>query len=287
MEENYEFEKQKNELIKKLDEEINLNGNPCISISSVLELIKEPFNKIEVATKTYNKHFNNPNSEYYQMTVEQICEKWEQKGADSRHYGSLLDNYIGYNLNNETDELELFNLDYDRDNDERLNGLCNSFDEFVNDYLKNHPELIYITREKSVFYNIPGTDQYITGRFDALFFNTLKKRFLIVDWKSSAEIEKKSTPWTTKLLGPCKDLLNLNWYTYTLQVYFYKTALENNYCKGYDVDCVIVQLPGTIVTESNKLYNVNNPAFEYNKEYMDKLFIYAHKKKILLDKKNE
>lgn len=271
---------------KKLEEEKILNGEPCLSISAVLGMLEEPFDQIGVATKTYNKHYNNPNSEYYHLTVEQICEKWAAKGADSRHYGSLLDNYIGYNLNHQEDELELFNLDYDRDGDERLNNICTSFDDFVKEVLNEHPELEFVTREKYLYYNIPNTNQYIRGRFDALFYNTKKNRYLIVDWKSSGDIDKKPSPWTGKLLGPCKDILALNWNTYTLQVYFYKTALENSgwLNEGEGVDCIIVQLPGHVITESNKMYCMHNPAFDYDKSFMDKLFVWAHKKNMLINK---
>lgn len=273
---------------QNLEQEKEISKEFCLSISSVLGMLEEPFDQISVATKTYNKHFNNPNSEYYQKSIEEICEMWSQKGATSRQYGAILDNYIGYNLNHQEDELELFNLDYDRDGDERLNNICTSFDNFVKDVLEQHPELEFVTREKTLYYQIPGTEQYIRGRFDALFYNTNKKRYLIVDWKSSGDVDKKPSPWTGKLLGPCKDLLALNWNTYTLQVYFYKTALENSgwLNEGEGVDCIIIQLPGHIVPESNKMYCMHNPAFEYKKDFMDKLFIWAHKKNILLNKKN-
>ena len=271
---------------QNLEEEKTFNGGECLSISAVLGLLEEPFDQIGVATKTYNKHYDNPNSEYYHKTIEEICEMWSAKGATSRQYGQMLDNYIGYNLNNDQDGLEMFNLDYDRDGDERLNNICTSFDDFVKDILEQHPELEFVTREQTIYYKIPGTEQWIRGRFDALFYNTEKKRYLIVDWKSSGDVDKKPSPWTGRLLGPCKDLLALNWNTYTLQVYFYKTALESSGLlnEGEGVDCIIVQLPGHIIQESNKMYCVHTPAFEYNKEFMDKLFTWAHKKNMLLKK---
>lgn len=279
--------------MKEIDfKERNLNNAPCISISEVLGMISEPFDSQGVAEKTYNKHFNNPNSEYYQMSVEQILEKWSAKGATSRKYGSLLDDYIGLILNHDEDGLELYNLDYDREDDERLNGLCTSFDEFVKEILDTHPELEFVAREKTVWYKVPnkdGKELYIKGRFDCLFYNKVKDRYLIVDWKSSDSIDKKPSPWTSNLLGPCKDLLALNSNTYTLQVYFYKTALTfDGYIEeGKEVDCIIVQLPGKAIPENNgKFYMIHTPSFPYTKEFMDKLFVYAHKKKELLEKKN-
>lgn len=274
-------------LKKKIGEDVELNGNPVLSISAVNGILKKPFDREGVAQKTHDKHVNNPNSEYYKMTVEQIIEKWEAKAATSRQYGSMLDEYIGYNLNKDQDGLEMFNLDYDRDGDERLNNICDSFDNFVNDYLKSRPELTFVTREQMLYYQIPGTDQYIRGRFDALFYNTITNRFLIVDWKTSAEIPHVPGQWTGKLLGPAKELFDMDWYTYTIQVYFYKTALENGYLpEGVKVDCAIVQLPGHIIEESNTNFMVHIPAFNYDKDLLDKIFVFAHKKNILMNKQN-
>ena len=271
---------------QSLEEEKTFNGIECLSISAVLGMLEEPFDQIGVATKTFNKNYNNPNSEYYQKSIEEICEMWTNKASTSREYGKMLDNYIGYNLNKDEDGLEMFNLDYDRDGDERLNNICTSFDDFVKDILEKHPELEFVTREQTLYYKVPNTEYYIRGRFDALFYNTEKKRYLIIDWKSSGDVDKKPSPWTGKLLGPCKNLLDLNWNTYTLQVYFYKTALEASGLlnDGEEVDCIIVQLPGHIINESNKMYCIHKPAFEYDKTFMDKLFIWAHKKNILLKK---
>lgn len=261
----------------------------AISISAVLGLLSEPFDSEGVATKTYNKHFNNPNSEYYKMTVQEIMDKWAAKGAASCHYGSLLDNYIGLILEKADEmDLEMFKLDYDFDGDERLQGVCNSFDRFVEDYLGQHPELEFVTREQTVYLKL-SEGNYVRGRFDALFRNKENGHYLIVDWKSSGSVDKKASPWTGKLLGPAKDLLALNHYTYTLQTYFYKTALENEgyLPEGSVVDCIIVQLPGTVVAESNDVYCVHQTAFPYDKEYMMKIFDYAFKKNLILEKKND
>ena len=275
---------------KEIDfKQIELGENDkYTSISDVITTIKEPFDQIGAATNTRNKHFNNPESEYYHLSIEQICEKWEEKGATSRKYGCMLDDYIGYNLNEDEIGLEEFELDYDKEGDERLNRLCTSFDNFVNDILKQHPELKYVDRERTLYYKVPGYDNfYIKGRLDALFYNAEKDRYLIIDWKSSAAIAKKPDKWTKNLKGPCKELYDMDWYTYTIQVYFYKTALEANYLNGKEADCIIVQLPGAIVPDSGKDYCIHTPAFKYSKEFMDKLFVYIKKKKDLAEKKNE
>ena len=75
---------------------LNIDTNiKKVSISSLLTTIITPFDSEGVSQKTYEKHYDNPQSEYYHMTAEQIREAWSAKGATSTHYGSLLDDYIG------------------------------------------------------------------------------------------------------------------------------------------------------------------------------------------------
>ena len=73
---------------------------------------------------------------------------------------------------------------------------------------------------------------------------------IIIDWKSSGTIDIVTDRWTKNLLGAAKQFPALNWYTYTMQLYFYKTALLNHYLpagtKEEDVDVCIVNLPGDI-----------------------------------------
>ena len=82
------------ERLEKVNGEVKSNMTKYLSISQVLGMLVEPFDSKGVAQKTHDKHFNNPESQYYQMSVEQIMEAWSAKGAESCKYGSLLDDYI-------------------------------------------------------------------------------------------------------------------------------------------------------------------------------------------------
>ena len=145
-----------------------------ISISSMLDTLFTPFDTVGVATNTFNKHFNNPKSEYYQMSVEQIMEAWSEKGRTSTHYGSLLDDYIGSILTGTDADRKLFKLDNGYDYDDRLHGLCDSFDNFYS-VLSKSGDTEFIDREKYLYLKVqdPDTDEdmYLYGRFDALFRN--------------------------------------------------------------------------------------------------------------------
>ena len=261
---------------------------PYISISQVLGLIQEPFDQKGVAEKTYNKHFNNPESQYYQKTIEEICEMWSAKGAESCKYGSLLDDYIGLNLNEaDQSKIELWKLDHNYDWDERLNAHCSAFDDFIS-VLRASGDTKFIAREKTIYYRVG--DWYIKGRFDALFKNERTGKYIVIDWKSSASIDKNKTPWTKNLLGPCGKLPALNWFTYTLQLYFYKKALvESGYLpEGTSIDDVtvmIVNLPDHIIEDTGKRFATHQAAFTYDDNLMNKLFDFAIKKHKIMNVK--
>ena len=275
------------ERLEKVNEEVKSNMKKYLSISQVLGMLVEPFDSKGVAQKTHDKHFNNPESQYYQMSVEQIMEAWSAKGAESCKYGSLLDDYIGMNLNKEPEaKVEMWKLDNNYDWDERLNNLVKSFEQFM-DLVNKSGDMEFITREKTLYYKVPNTDYYIKGRFDALFYNKITNKYVIVDWKSSGTVDKKKTPWTKQLFGPMMKYPALNWYTYTTQVHFYKLALLQS---GYlpegtnpdDIEVLIVQLPGHECAD-HKMYEIHKQAFDFDEDLMNKLFMFASKKNDLMN----
>lgn len=260
---------------------------PVISISNILEQLTKPFDSAAVAQKVYDKHFNNPESQYYQMTIEQIVEAWSNKGAESCRYGSLLDDYIGITLTKTPDDMELYKLDHNYDYDERLHGLCDSFDNFYK-VLTRSGDMQFIDREKTVYYDMG--EFYVKGRFDALFRNNKTGKWVVIDWKSSGIIDK--TNRFDKLLGPAMKFDACNWNTYTMQLYFYKKTLVDS---GYlpagttydDVEVLIVHMPGHVIEDTNENYEICKAAFPFDSELMTRIYWFGFRKKQLLEKQKE
>ena len=267
-----------------------------LSISNALNMLLTPFDSEGVSQKVYENHYDNPQSEYYHMTAEQIRETWSAKGATSTHYGSLLDDYIGCILTGNENDLRLFKLDNGYDYDERLHGLCDSFDNFYS-VLSKSGDTEFIDREKYLylkvknpFHNEEGQNEYMYmyGRFDALFRNKRTGKYILIDWKSSGTVDKVADKWTKKMLGPMFKYPQLNWYQYTLQLYFYKQALLNS---GYlpegtspdDIVVMIVNLPGKIIEGCGQNYQIHQGAIPYNETELNNFYEFAIKKYILLE----
>lgn len=273
---------------------------PTISISAVLDSMERPFDKEGVAEKTHDKHFNNPNSPYYQKTISEIIEMWEAKGKDSCNYGSKLDDYIGAVLTGTENDIKLFKLNNSYDYDKRLQGLCSSFDNFYKLVMKSG-DMVFIDRERTVYYKInvidptsensPNIDYYVKGRFDALFYNKRTCKWVIIDWKSSGTIDKAPTKYTDKFLGPMFKYPALNYYRYTNQLHFYKKTLLANYLpegtKEDDVVIMIVNLPGKQIEESGQNYMTHLAGMKYDPILLDQIYTFAIQKKLLEPKPKE
>ena len=78
---------------------------------------------------------------------------------------------IGIVLEGNEDDKDLFYLDNDVDGDERLKTQVKAFDEFMDD-LPEH--IVFVAREVTLYYKIG--EHYVKGRFDALFYDTIKKK---------------------------------------------------------------------------------------------------------------
>ncbi len=255
------------------------------SISAIISSLEQPFDKDGVAQKTFNKHYENPDSIYYHKSVGEIKEMWENKAAVSRDYGKKLDDYIGARLEGNEDDMLLYKLDYDVADDERLQGLCKSFDDFL-EYFTTNYNVTFIAREQPMYLKVG--DSYVSMRLDALFYNNDTKKYIVIDWKSNNDgIVTKPTIWTENLLGAANSFKNINHNTYTFQVYGYKMALLHHYLPegtdASDIETYIVNLPGHDI-DNGKFFKVHSAAFNYDEELLNGIYTFGIKKNQLLEK---
>ena len=273
----------------KFDSKFLKENSQFISISTALNMIEEGFDADAVISKNYDKWQSDESNKYYGLTPDQIKDIWESKAKQSTDYGSKLDDYIKECLTGDDISKELWEMDNNREGDKRLDNICISFDDFKKDFL-DRDEIIFIDREQTLYYEFEP-NKYIMGRFDALFYNKKTNKYIIIDWKSSGEINKVANRWTKKMLGPANILDQLNYTRYTLQTHTYKLALIKNYLpkdtKPEDILTFIVDLPGNKIQDSDKMYDLCSEAIPYNEELLNNIFKFAFKKKELLKRKNK
>lgn len=285
----------------KLNQEIKDSTIKNISITKALGYLTKPFDKQGVVQKCYERGYDNPNNKYYHMTVEEIIESWNSKAKISMEYGKKLDSYIGAFLEQSQEDLDLYKLYNNVDNDDKLKAHCHAFDEFYKRMTKSGDTYI-VCREQPLFYKL-NDDYSLQGRFDALAYNKRTKKLIVMDWKSNAEVETTVDKFTENLLGPANDLPSKSWWTYTMQTFFYRMCLEQpqylEYMKtivGNDItgiNTLVVNLPDhpydnpKACMGNGEPYTVFGPAFEYNKDKMNSIFDFCIKVDNITSKKKK
>lgn len=282
-------------LLRNTDNKFVDRTLPYITISAVNGYITPEFDKEAIAKKCEEKG-KREECKWTGLSAQDIINMWEEKANVSREYGKLVDDYAEVIL--EGKDKDKYVLNHDVENDERLRNHCLAFDQFYERIMKSG-DVIYIGREIEVWNKVKVDDEefYVKGRLDALFYNKRIKTYIIVDWKSNECITTNYNKWTNHLLGPASILHNIDWNTYSMQVYNYKEALLQNYLpEGTDpnrVKCMIVNLPKAAYDNNDAVlgkgqnYKAYLPAFEYKEDFLNEVFSYAYKKDKLERKKKQ
>lgn len=229
------------------------------SASKIIECLKEPFDQDAIARKTFTKHFEDPESQYYHMSVDDIKKLWESKAETGKRNGQLLDKYIGYMLEGK-DNVEEIKEKFLSSIDDIPKNKCLSFNEFYKHNIVN--KLQYVCREILLY----DKSLKINGRPDALFMSS--DVLILVDWKNTENLTTTNT-WS-KLKGPlyAYDASDLN--AYTIQLYLYKYMLKNT----YKIESPILSL---VVNIREKDFGIYQPIIPYSDELVKKIIEYAEK----------
>ena len=234
------------------------------SVSKIVEVMSTPFDKEGVANNTFSNHFNNHNSKYYHMSVQEIIESWNAKAKLGRNNGKALDTYIGMILENHESEDILEK--YKSSLNEIAANKCNIFDKFYNENIVN--KLEYVTREQILHDETIG----VVGRFDAMFLkNDVRtpgiQNLLLIDWKNTEKIETSNS--YNKLKGPLYKYDDCELNRYTIQLYIYVYILRKIYRL---TDVRIIPLLVQIGTNEYKIYA---PQIPYSDELVCDIISFA------------
>lgn len=238
-----------------------LNG---YSISSILGELIEPFDREGVALKTYNNHFNDESSKYYQMTIPQILEQWDANAQRSIMLGCCADDYVGYKLAPMEMKIsfDTWLENHNFNSDIELQNHCKAAQKFI-DAQSDKDYMYFVGREIPLaYYFTENNIKYqVRGRLDNLFYNQRIKKYVIVDYKTADDLTLETTKWTEKMLGPAKCYPALKLFKFTFQLHFYRLALSQMLgIPLSDIVACIVQL------KSDGEYTVWKEAFELNNE---------------------
>lgn len=235
------------------------------SVSKIVEVMHAPFDKEGVANKTFSKYFNDPNSKYYHMSVQEIIDSWNAKAELGRNNGKILDTYIGMILENHEskDILEKYKTSL---SEIVATNKCNIFDKFYKENVEN--KLEYVTREQILHDEITG----VVGRFDALFIKNDAKfsgvqNLLLIDWKNTEKIETSNL--YNKLKGPLYKYDDCELNRYTIQLYIYVYILRKVY---HLTDIRIIPL---LVQIGSVEYAIYAPQIPYSDELVSDIISFA------------
>lgn len=183
------------------------------SVTSLIEEYTQEFNKESIAEIKAKKEG---------ITKEEILDKWKLdndfaciKGTVTHAYNE----YLWQNKKYEYDKQEIisvFGKDVIEPIWDKLKKICDSF------YDKFKDNLIPIGLEQVI-----GSSYYdIAGTIDFLAYSKKLDSLIIIDYKTNKEIKKKSFN-NERMLFPLNDLMDCNFYHYSLQLSIYKYILEH------------------------------------------------------------
>lgn len=246
-------------------------SQPHMWVTQIVEKSYPPFDRDSVAAYCHRAFSSDPESKYYNMSVQEIIDMWERMGAESQEYGHWIDEYATYDLLGYADKAaeHLKSSELDEVKQQMLIG----YRAFVADVQAKYPDIEAVDSQKFLIYRL-GDDLFTGGRFDALLYIPSKKKFIIIDWKANKEIQTEKMSRTDTFYGPMHMHYAHKGGRYSLQVLIYKRMLIE-YLKAsypdtwqeYSVDSFFVNVYEGL--EHDRPYKVFVPTFEYDPELLD------------------
>lgn len=273
----------------------NLDGRKIISVSKIEDYVSTPFDAEAQAKVCEEKGKMDPNYKYAGLTAEEIQKLWEDKAAESRKYGMLLDEYTEQVIGKNRKTLEVWKLDNNFEYDPRLKNNCLGFEEFYSEIQKYGYSVV--GREITVYVQTPSSvgdmpfdsqeeegNNVVVGRIDCLFNNPSTGKYLIVDWKTTDEIKTQAFR-AKKMKGPANNWQDCDMGKYTIQLHMYKTALAFTYhlTDPKNIAVCICNLKKEQDPATLKNYLLYKENFPYNERLIYQVVDFSIKKRELLN----
>lgn len=188
------------------------------SVTSVIHNFFPHFDVEKVAVMTQRKNYNTRSSKYFQLSVDEIKQMWEDNRNEAATAGTHLHKSI-----------ENYYNDIPPDNSSQ------EFKYFLN-FVDDFKGLVPYRTEWEIY----DEDLNIAGSIDMLFENpdgTLD----MYDWKRSKQIVESNSFQKGK--GPVSHMDHCNLSHYTLQLNIYKYILETKYDKTISSMALVVCHP--------------------------------------------
>ena len=213
-----------------------LNGTEITCVSNVTHLFQEKFDENGIAQRTYERHFDNPDSKYYQMSVKQIIESWHDNSKQACEHGTERHEFgesCFYFMTEQYDKIlpqfkDRLILPENNDGVYGFEAIYPKEEATVKFWEEIPPCVVPILAENKVYDEGLG----YSGTFDMLFYydaeleekDGTKSGFYIMDYKTNKDLYKNFNE--KKLLPPFDELLDMPLNIYKLQLSLYQNCIE-------------------------------------------------------------
>ena len=217
--------------------EYYLGDRKMTCVSDVTHMFKEEFDSQRIAEETFERNFDNPNSKYYRMTVEEILEAWKDNSRKACEHGTERHSFAEGAFYFMTRQYDLIPEEFkcrvntDEEGNDYYESEHYKEDAVVRFYTDIPICFVPIMAEAKVF--VTKEEYAYSGTFDLLMYydatlddkDDSKSGLVVMDWKTNKDLYKNFGNKT--LLSPFDDFLDMSLSIYKIQLSAYQHCLEN------------------------------------------------------------
>lgn len=254
-------ERDKNIVFFENEHKYVVNGcDKYTSVTTWIHSLFQGFNANVIIDRMMKGKNWNENNKYWGMTSDEIKKLWNENGQYSSKLGTELHYAIEMELNN-----SMLYPEYNNNDVLIFRKLCDSISllemsnkdsiygekewSYFENFMGDHKELIPYRTEWIVY----DLEYRISGSIDMVYKNA-DGSLSIYDWKRTKEISKINN-WNKKCKVKDVNIIDSNYWHYSLQLNTYKFILEKNYGKQIKSMHLVRLHPNA---ENYEIYDVND-----------------------------